>query len=318
MSSVPAQTSRGSLPFAAVEPRTSGLGRRLARQPVLVALVLIAPALVLRLATSGWPFVNTVWLSLHRSNPTLGPDQFIGTRNYERLLSSPAVQETTFFTIFYTVASTAAELVIGLGIALLLYAPFRLRHPARALNLIPWAIPVVVTGIAFRFALDSDFGLFSDLLRRVTGIEVDWFLETWPARMAVVGTNVWRNAPFVAVILLAALQTIPEDLYEAARIDGANPVQIFRGITLPLITPVVVSIGVFFLIWQIASFDLVLAMTGGGPGNATQVLGYLAYLDAFGSLNFGSSAALSMMLLAIVALFGLAGTVLLRRMERAL
>jgi multiple sugar transport system permease protein len=313
----PASSVGGAATARRVTPRTSA-PRRLARQPFLIALVLIAPALVLRLVTSAWPFFNTAWLSLHRSNPTLGPDMFIGARNYERLLASPAVQETAFFTIFYTVASTAAELVIGMAIALLLYAPFRLRHPARAFNLIPWAMPVVVTGIAFRFALDSDFGLFSDLLRRATGIEVPWLLELWPARMAVVATNVWRNAPFVAVILLAALQTIPEDLYEAARIDGANLVQIFRGITLPLITPVIVSIGVFFLIWQIASFDLVLAMTGGGPGNATQVLGYLAYLDAFGSLNFGSSAALSMMLLAIVAAFGLGGTALLRRMERAL
>ena len=318
MSGVPVPAARSGLRSERATGRRHRIGRRLARERMLIAFVLIVPAFALRLVTSTWPFVNTVWLSLHRSNPTLGPDVYIGLGNYRRLLASPTVQETSFFTILYTVASTIAELVLGMAIALLLYAPFRLRQSARALNLIPWATPIVVTGIAFRFGFDGDFGLFSDLIARVSGLHVDWLLEKWPARAAIIGTNVWRNAPFVAIILLAALQTIPEELYEAARIDGASALQIFRAITLPLVTPVVVSIGIFFLIWQIASFDLVLAMTGGGPGNATQVLGYQAYLDAFGSLNFGSSAALSMLLLAIVAFFGVAGTILLRRVEARL
>lgn len=318
MSELPLPSARRNPRPALAMGRREGVGHWLGRRRWLVAFILIAPAFTLRLVTSAWPFVNTVWLSLHRSNPTLGPDVFVGLRNYRRLLTSAAVQETSFFTVLYTVASTLAELVLGMAIALLLYVPFRLRQPTRALNLIPWATPVVVTGIAFRFGFDGDFGLFSDLIAHTTGLHVDWLLETWPARLAIIATNVWRNAPFVAIILLAALQTISEELYEAARIDGAGPVQLFRAITLPLVMPVVVSIGIFFLIWQIASFDLVLAMTGGGPGNATQVLGYQAYLDAFGSLNFGSSAALSMLLLAIVALFGILGTLVLRWVEAKL
>jgi multiple sugar transport system permease protein len=290
-------------------------GARLARERFLIALVLIAPALILRIVTAAWPFFDNAWLSLHRSNPTLGPDVYIGLDNYRRLFNSTAVRETTSFTILYTVLSTIFELILGLGIALLLNSGSRLRFAGRSLNLIPWAIPVVVTGIAFRFGLDSSFGLFADLLTRVTGAEVAWLLERWPARIAIIGTNVWRNAPFVAIILLAALQTVPEDIIEAARIDGANAIQRFWSITLPLIMPVIISIGVFFLIWQISSFDLVLAMTGGGPGNSTQVLGYQAYLDAFQSLNFGRAAALSMILLVIVAIMGLIGTVTLRKVE---
>ena len=298
-----------------VPARRGGAVARLRRKPEVVALVLIAPALLLRGVTAVWPFFDTIWISLHRSNPTLGPDVYIGVRNYDRLLGSSAVQSTTFFTVFYTVASTLAELFLGLLLALLLNASFKLRYAARSLNLIPWAIPVVVTGIAFRFGLDNDFGLFADMFRRATGQEITWLLDTWPARTSVIGTNVWRNAPFVAIILLAAIQTIPEELFEAARLDGANALQVLVGITLPLITPVTVSIGVFFLIWQISSFDLILSMTGGGPGNATQVLGYQAYLDAFQGLNFGRGSALSVMLLVIVALFGLLGTLLLRRFE---
>jgi multiple sugar transport system permease protein len=278
-------------------------------------MLLIAPALVLRSVTAAWPFFNNAWLSLHRSNPTLGPDVYIGFDNYRRLWGSTTFRETTEFTITYTVASTILEIAIGLAIALLLNSAIRARSIGRAMNLIPWAIPVVVTGIAFRFGLDSSFGLFSDLFTRVTGIEVDWLLDKWPARISIIMTNVWRNAPFVAVILLAALQTVPEEILEAAKIDGANAVKAFTGISLPLISPVMLSIGVFFLIWQVSSFDLVLSMTGGGPGNATQVLGYQAYLDAFQSLNFGRSAAMSMILLSLVAATGLVGMALLRRVE---
>ncbi len=278
-------------------------------------MLLIAPALLLRTVTAAWPFFDNAWLSLHRSNPTLGPDVYIGLDNYRRLSESSTFRETTQFTIFYTVASTILEIAIGLGIALLLNSAIRTRSIGRAMNLIPWAIPVVVTGIAFRFGLDSSFGLFSDLFNRVTGLEVDWLLERWPARISIIMTNVWRNAPFVAVILLAALQTVPEEILEAAKIDGANAVKAFTSISLPLISPVMLSIGVFFLIWQVSSFDLVLSMTGGGPGNSTQVLGYQAYLDAFQSLNFGRSAAMSMVLLSIVAVTGLLGMALLRRVE---
>jgi multiple sugar transport system permease protein len=285
---------------------------------LVVALALILPAFALRVATAAWPFFDNAWLSLHRSNPMLGPDRFIGLDNYRRLIDSPPFREAFHFTLIYTVASTIAEIILGLAIALLLNARLRLQMVGRALVLVPWAIPVVVTGIAFRFGLDPHFGLFADLIGRLTGLEVGWLLDRWPARLSVIGTNVWRNAPFVAIILLAALQAVPDDILEAARIDGAGPLQSFWTITLPIISPVIISIGVFFLIWQVSSFDLILAMTGGGPGNATQVVGYMAYLDAFQSLNFGRSAAMSMVLLAIVAMTGLLGLALLRRVEARL
>jgi multiple sugar transport system permease protein len=285
------------------------------RKTTLLALGLIAPALGLRLLTGFWPFVDTGWISFHRSNPTLGPDVWNGIDNYRRVLSSLTVHSAIFFTALFTFASTIAELAVGLAIALLLNARFRLASLARPLNLIPWAIPVVVTGIAFRYGLDREFGLFADAFARITGIKPDWLLDVWPARIAVIATNVWRNAPFVAIVLLAGLQAIPEELYEAGRVDGGSSWFLFRRITLPLVAPILISIGVFFLIYQIASFDLVLSMTGGGPGEATQVVGYQAYIQAFQGLDFGGGAALSMVLFLFVALIGLLGTAALRRVE---
>lgn len=280
-----------------------------------IAFALIAPVLFLRGFTGVWPIIETAWISLHRSNPTLGPDVYIGIDNYRQFFHSTVAKDTIFFTLFFTIASTILELIFGLLIALLLNSASRLRFFARPINLIPWAIPVVVTGIAFRFAFDGQFGQFTYLFDKLTGLDTAPLLEVWPARIAVVITNVWRNAPFVAIILLAALQTIPDDLYEAARIDGASAVQMFRAITFPLILPITLSAGIFFLIWQIATFDLVLSMTGGGPGKATQVLGYQAYLTAFGGLNFGYGAAISMVLMAGVAILGILGAIALRRME---
>jgi multiple sugar transport system permease protein len=295
--------------------RRSRLGSSRLRREWLIALLLIAPVILLRGLTGLWPIFDTAWISLHQSNPTLGPDVYIGFDNYRQFFNSTIAQDTIFYTLFFTIVSTVLELIFGLLIALLLNSTSRVSIFGRTINLIPWAIPVVVTGIAFRFGLDGQFGHFTYLFEKLTGASTSPLLEVWPARLAVVFTNVWRNAPFVAIILLAALQTIPEDLYEAARIDGANAFQMFRAITLPLITPITLSAGVFFLIWQIANFDLVLSMTGGGPGKATQVLGYQAYLTAFGGLNFGYGAAISMVLMAFVAMLGIIGGLVLRRSE---
>jgi multiple sugar transport system permease protein len=307
-------TARIALPRG----RLAGIWQFARERPTVVVVLMLAPALALRGFTALWPFIDTAWISLHRSSPLEPGEPFVGLRNYSELLSTLAVRDALFFTILFAVASTVLELLLGTAIAVLLNARFTLRGFARTINLIPWAIPVVVTGIAFRFALDSETGLFSHWFTVATGARVDWLLEPTAAQWSVIGVNVWRNAPFVAIIVLAAMQAIPEELYEAARVDGAGAAKQFRFVTLPLIAPVLISIGIFFLIWQVATFDLVLAMTGGGPGSATQVLGYEAYLDGFQGLRFGTSAALSMLLFAFVAVLGLLGFGVLKLTERRL
>jgi multiple sugar transport system permease protein len=312
-------TAAGALDGAS--PRR-GLARRLGlairRYPVAFALLLIAPALLLRAFTALWPLISTAWISLHKAGPLIPQQQWVGLANYSDLFRSGVVRGSLGFTLIYTVLSTIGEIVLGTGIALLLNARFRGRGVARAINLIPWAIPVVVTGVGFRFALDPQSGLFAHWANTVLGSNVQWLLERWPARAVLILTNIWRNAPFVAVIVLAALQAISEEVCEAARVDGARGVRQFRHITLPLITPVLVSVSIFFLIWQVSNFDLVLSMTGGGPGESTDVLGYEAYLRGFEGLDFGRSAALSMLLFGFVGVFGLLGMLGLRRAERRL
>jgi multiple sugar transport system permease protein len=305
-------------PIALPRGRLASIWLFARERPIVVVLLMIAPALALRAFTALWPFLDTAWISLHRSSPLEQGEPFVGLRNYTELLSTLAVRDALFFTVLFAVASTALELLLGTAIALLLNSRFRLRGIAQTVNLIPWAIPVVVTGIGFRFALDSETGLFSHWISAATGANVDWLLEPTAAKWSVIGVNVWRNAPFVAIIVLAAMQAISEELYEAAWVDGAGAAKQFRYVTLPLIAPVLISIGIFFLIWQVSTFDLVLAMTGGGPGSATQVLGYEAYLDGFQGLRFGTSAALSMLLFAFVAALGLLGFVVLKLTERRL
>ena len=134
----------------------------------------------------------------------------------------------------------------------------------------------------------------------------------------MISTNVWKSTPFLAIVFLAALQAVPQDIYEAARVDGASKVRSFFSITLPLITPQIVTIGLFMLVWQLASFDLIYAMTGGGPGYATQVLAYSIYQVAFAGLNYGYASAISMILFVVVAITTVVMLALYRRVEVSL
>lgn len=273
----------------------------------LICYLLIAPVVALRVFTGGWPIVSTSITSLNESNPTLGPDRWIGLDNYAGLIDQPQFIDSLYFTMLFAVASTILEVLLGLGLAVLLHQEFRGRRFLRAVNLLPWAIPAVVAGVAFRFALDPDYGVIAGALDQVGFKGVLWLVDIIPAQSAVIGANVWRNAGFVAVLLLAALQTIPRELYEAAEVDGATRRQQFFSVTLPLVLPVVVSAGTFMLIWQIPSFDIVLAMTGGGPGTATEVLGLQAYKLGFQNFDFGKGAAVSVCLLILIATIAYAG-----------
>ncbi len=289
--------------------------RRSKRRVVLFCLALVTPVVLVRVFTAGYPIVQTVITSFQNDNPAQGPPTWTGLTNYRYLWNSPQIQGSVYFTVLFAVVSTLLEIVLGLALAVLLNSQFRFRRLARAINLLPWAVPAVVAGVAFKFALDPQYGVIAGILNHLGFDGVSWLSEVNPARAAVIGVNVWRNAGFVAVLLLAALQTIPAELYEAASVDGANKWVQFRRISLPLILPVVISAGMFMLIWQVSSFDLVLSMTGGGPGTATSVLGYSAYVIGFQNFNFGRSAAVAVILLIFVAVIGVISSVTRRRWE---
>ncbi len=297
----------------AVKARRTLLG--LAGRRYLAAFILIAPAVLLRLFTSVYPFLQTAYLSLFEYNPTGPVNRFIAFGNYLRMRKDIVVRESIFFTILFVFVSTAFQLLFGLAIAMLLNADFRLKRASRTINLVPWAIPMVVAAIGFRWMFDDQYGIINDLLARAIGWRYPWLVRPWGARIAVIATNVWKNAPFLAIVFLAGLQGIPRELYEAAKVDGAGRFHSFRYITVPLVSPLITTMAIFFIIWQLAAFDLIYGMTGGGPGFATAVLAYKIFQEAFTGLNFGYASAISMILFFCVAVVGVVGLIVFQRQE---
>jgi multiple sugar transport system permease protein len=280
----------------------------------LLAAALLAPAVLLRLFTTIYPFIQTGLLSLQRYNLASPPPRYVGLGNFERMFEDIVVRESISFTIIFVFVSTFFQVVLGLATAHLLNAKFRFRGLARTISLIPWAIPMVIAAIAFRWMFDDQFGMIPDLLRRGLGLETTWLINPQNARLAIVTVNIWKSTPFVALLLLAGMQGISHDLYEAARVDGATWTQLLRFITIPMLLPIIVSVSMFMLVWQLAVFDLPFAMTGGGPGFATTVLAQKIYQE-INSLNFGYAAALGIVLVIIVAIIGGIGMWLFRRVE---
>lgn len=287
---------------------------KLARR-YLIFFLLVGPALLWRFFTAVYPVVQTVYLSFFKVDLLSHIDQFVGLQNFWELADEPDIGTILSFTLVFIAASTVLELILGMGIASLLNARFRGRKIARTVNLIPWAIPTIVAALGFRWMLDSEYGLVTDWIYRIFGWRPEFLLSPVPAQFSVILVNIWKNTPFMAVILLAGLQNIPVDLYEAAKIDGATSFQRFRYITIPLTIPLVITLGLFFVIWQLASFDLVYGMTKGGPGVVTTVIAYRIFQRGMLWFNWGMASTLSVLLILIVVAVGLAGLYLFRRYE---
>jgi len=280
---------------------------------LLLAYALVLPVVIWRLATSIYPFLYTAYLSLHDNSPVRRTFDFIGIANYQQALNDSSVPAALSFSLFFTVISVSLQVVLALAIAEMLNSRFPLRGVARAVTLLPWAMSAIVISTAAQWIFIADYGLINDILWRLTGERPLWLVNPQTARMAVVLTDVWKNTAFLAVIYLSGLQGISPELHEAARIDGANGIRAYWYITLPLLLPLIISTAIFAAIYRVLTFELVYALTGGGPGTATTLMGYLAYLQAFRVLNFGYASALSMILFFIVLLVGLLGFGFLRR-----
>jgi multiple sugar transport system permease protein len=303
---------------ALAHPRRSSrnpfAGITLRQRFYLIAIVLLLPAVGLRVFTSFYPFIQTLYFGTLKYNPAFPPPQFVGLGNFERIASDPVVRASIGFTILFVAVSTLFQLVFGLAIAHLLNAPFRLRGVARVLSLIPWAIPMVIAALGFRWMFDDQFGMIPDILRRGFGLESRWLIDPNNAKIAIIAVNIWKSTPFVALVLLAGLQGISRDLYEAATVDGASHFTSLRYITIPMLMPIIITIGMFMLVWQLAVFDLPFLMTGGGPGFSTTVMAQKIYLES-NSLNYGYAAAIGVVLVLIVAVVGGIGLYLFRRFD---
>src|SRR5215216_1351729 len=288
---------------------------RPAQRRYLTFLLLVAPIVLLRLYTAAYPIAQTAYLSLTNSSLLSGTSEVIGFDNYRALASDVALRGAVRFTLVFVLGSTLLQLVIGLMVALLLNAKFRGRGFARSINLIPWAIPPIVAAYAFRWLLDDQFGLIPHWINVLFGGRVAPLSSPMLAQVSLVLVNVWKNAPFMAVVFLAGLQGVPEDLYEAAKVDGANGVQRFWAITFPMLLPLLIAQGMFFVVWQLSAFDLIYGLTNGGPGVATEVLALRIYQEGMLFFKYGFASAVSMVLIALVAIAGLIGLTLFRRRE---
>jgi ABC-type sugar transport system permease subunit len=296
-----------------IRPRGRLLGSTQRRY--LTFLLLVAPIVVLRLSTTAYPLARTAYLSLTNSSLLDGTNELVGLENYRALRTDFGVRNAVEFTLLFVLISTLLELVVGLLVAMLLNEKFRGRGFARSINLIPWAIPTIVAAYAFLWLLDDQFGLIPYWIYQLTGERVIPLASAFEARLSLILVNVWKNAPFMAIVFLAGLQGVPEDLYEAAKVDGANGLQRFTAITFPMILPLLIAQGMFFVVWQLAAFDLIFGLTNGGPGVATTTLSLRIFQEGLLYFKYGFASAISMVLVALVAVVGVVGLAFFRRRE---
>jgi multiple sugar transport system permease protein len=279
----------------------------LLRRRVMVAWLLILPVLLLRLFTALYPMIMTFVYSVMDYNLMSGTKSFNGLQNYLRMTSDLNVQESLVFTLIFTSCSIALHIFLGVLLALLLNVQFAGRKFLRSIILIPWAIPMIVAGIAAQWMFNDQFGMVNDILFRIAGIKPVWLVSRDSARIVVTLVDVWKDTPFFAILILAGLQGISAEVYESAALDGAGRWISFWKITLPFLTPIIATLSTFFALWRLSSFDLVYAMTKGGPGSSTSLLSYRVYMTAFNHLDFGYGSSISVALfltMAVVAIFG--------------
>ena len=284
-----------------------GLGRP-SRQHWLGYLLLI-PAVLLIAAIIIYPLVVSIDLSFQKVNMIrLGaPRKPYTFDNYIRLFNSTEFWRSLWVTAKILVIVTTSCLVIGLGSALLINNKFKGRKIARLFVAMPWAVPEVVAVVIFAWIFDTSFGLVNWFLVS-TGLSdkmIHWISDPGPAFIAVCVTMVWKGYPFVAIMSLAGLQAIPEDLYSAAKVDGASAFQRFVNITIPQMMPVLVVIIVLVVLWLFRDFSIVYTMTEGGPVKATQTLSIMTYQQAFAFFKMGYAASIGVVTLILCTIAGL-------------
>jgi multiple sugar transport system permease protein len=271
--------------------------------------LLIIPAMLILAFVYAYPILRSFWLSLFTENlGTQLQPVFTGLSNYGRMLQDGRFWQTIANTMVFTISTLILELILGMGIALVLNQAFRGRGAVRTIAILPWALPTALIATTWAWIFNDQFGVVNDLLLRLGIIQtgINWLGNPVPAMISVIIADVWKTTSFVAILLLAGLQSISNDLYEAHSIDGASPWQSFRQITLPLLMPQILIASLFRFAQAFGIFDLIQVMTGGGPGGATETVSIYIYATVMRYLDFGYGAALVvvtfLLLIAVVAL----------------
>jgi multiple sugar transport system permease protein len=260
-----------------------------------IGWLLLLPALLLLALVFAYPILRAFWLSLFTQN--LGTELkmvFSGLYNYHRMVGDGRFWQSLWNTAIFTSVSVFLELILGIGVALVLNQSFRGRGIVRTISLLPWALPTALMGLAWAWIFNDQYGIVNDILLRLgilkTGIS--WLGDPTLAMMAVIVADVWKTTPFIALLLLAGLQSIASDLYEAHAIDGASAWQSFWEITVPLLLPQIVIALLFRFAQAFGIFDLIQVMTGGGPAGATEMVSIYIYSNVMRYLDFGYGAGL--------------------------
>jgi len=285
----------------------------------LFGYILLMPSLFLIFALIGYPFLNSIWLSLHDKRVGVQNPDFIGLENYSSLLSDPDFINAIRNVMIYAFVAVFFKLVIGLIVAIIINEPMPMRGVIRAIILLPWAMPTLVTVLTWRWMYHDLYGVLNYIFLQAYIIDqpIVWLGTREMAMPAVIVVNVWRGFPFFAIMLLAGLQSIPLDLHEAAKVDGATVIQRFRHVTLPGVAPVMAVVGVLSTIWTFNDFTIVWLLTGGGPANATEVISTLTYKIAISGQQLGKGVAVSVIMMPLLMLFIVLLTRLTARQEAA-
>jgi multiple sugar transport system permease protein len=287
-----------------VEPRTVGyLERRLDLFPYGLLLPSMAVLAVLLL----YPIGRAALTSLGRTvlfRPQANR-AFIGLGNYAYLLTDPRTWHSLYLAALYSAVVVMGSMLVGLGTALAVRRPFRGRALYRMALIIPWVIPPVATSLVWSWMLDYQFGVVNHLLRLagIIGAPIGWLTTTAWAMPSMFLVGIWKMYPIASVMLLAGLQVIPDELYEAAKIDGASRLEGFQHVTLPGLKPVYGVLALLLILWSFRSFTYIYIMTGGGPSQATETAVVLVYLQAFKFYDFGVASALGVLMLLILVVF---------------
>jgi multiple sugar transport system permease protein len=286
-----------SLHWSRTRPPQTALSRFFDNKAVLIIACLL-PAFGLLGVFLTYPLGLGIYLAF--TDTTIGRRGiFVGLENFEYLFTDPIFWNAVFFSVFYTGIATIGKFALGLWLALLLNQHMPFKSLIRAIILLPWIVPTVLSAIAFWWIYDPQFSIISYVFVDVLGwreTNINFLGSEWPARFSLIVANVWRGIPFVAISLLAGLQTISPSLYEAALLDGASAWQRFRYITFPMLLPILAIVMTFSIIFTFTDFQLVYAITRGGPVNSTHLLATLAFQRGIpgGQLGEGAAIAVSM------------------------
>jgi multiple sugar transport system permease protein len=271
------------------------------------ALALLGPLLIVLIVVAVFPIAYSFVTSLYDINlarPLRRP--FVGLDNYLQMLGEPRIQIALWRTTVYTLVTVAGTTLAALAVALFLNETFRGRRILAILLLVPWATPSVVNGLMWKWIYDSNYGVLNGLLRALGLIDnyKIWLADPDKTLFLIANAAIWKQMPLSAILLLVTMKSIPEDLYKAARVDGANVLQRFLHVTLPALRPGLMLVLVYETMISVRHFDLFMLLTQGGPGNASSTLSWQIYIETFRSLHFGTGSALAYILAFITLILG--------------